>query len=133
MLRDVELVETRIREGRFQSWMALITAMSGILSGLEVAYQHYRGGYSRRVMYTPVILSGALTVAGFWGVGSGWASRTVLRAVSYISLLNSVVGFYFHVQGIARKPGGWRLPITNMVMGPPILRHCCSGSRRIWG
>lgn len=121
MLRDVELVETRIREGRFQSWMALITAMSGILSGLEVAYQHYRGGYSRRVMYTPVILSGALTVAGFWGVGSGWASRTVLRAVSYISLLNSVVGFYFHVQGIARKPGGWRLPITNMVMGPPIF------------
>jgi len=44
LLRDVELVETRIREGRFQSWMALITAMSGILSGLEVAYQHYRGG-----------------------------------------------------------------------------------------
>ena len=26
-----------------------------------------------------------------------------------------------HVRGIARKPGGWRLPVTNIVMGPPIF------------
>src|SRR6185437_10866786 len=32
-----------------------------------------------------------------------------------------VLGFYFHVRGIARKPGGWRLPMTNMIMGPPIF------------
>lgn len=32
-----------------------------------------------------------------------------------------MAGFYFHARGIARKPGGWRLPITNMVMGPPIF------------
>ncbi len=31
------------------------------------------------------------------------------------------MGFYFHVRGVHRKPGGWRLPIVNMVMGPPIF------------
>jgi hypothetical protein len=34
---------------------------------------------------------------------------------------NSVVGFYFHVRGIQRKPGGWRLPVVNIVMGPPVF------------
>ncbi len=121
VLQDLYAVDHRIREGRFQKWLSLITALSGILSGLEVSYEHYRGSYSRRVMYTPVILSGALTVAGFWGAVSGWAARTVLRGVSGVTLLDSVIGFYFHVRGIARKPGGWDIPIINMVMGPPIF------------
>jgi hypothetical protein len=31
-------------------------------------------------------------------------------------LLDSVVGFDFHVRGIARQPGGRRMPITNLAM-----------------
>ena len=38
----------------------MITAGASVISGLEVAYEHYRGSYSRRVMYTPVILSATL-------------------------------------------------------------------------
>ena len=56
-----------IREGRFQRWLALISALSSALSGVEVAYEHYKGSYSRRVMYTPVILSGALVAGGLVG------------------------------------------------------------------
>jgi hypothetical protein len=29
--------------------------------------------------------------------------------------------FFFHVRGIQRKPGGWRLPVANIVMGPPVF------------
>src|SRR6185312_16595041 len=119
--RDVREIDLDIREGRFQRWLALIAGVSSVLSGIEVTYEHYRGSYSRRVMYTPVVLSGALAVAGLSGFFSRRAARTVLPVISVITLGDCVVGFYFHVRGIRRKPGGWRLPIVNMVMGPPIF------------
>jgi hypothetical protein len=118
---ELERADLEVREGRFQRWLSLIAGASSALSGLEVAYEHYRGGYSRRVMYTPVILSGALTAGGVAGFFSRKAARTVLPAISAVTLADSVIGFYFHIQGVRRKPGGWSLPITNMVMGPPVF------------
>jgi hypothetical protein len=111
----------RIREGRFQRWLALVAGFSSLLSGLEVSYEHYRGSYSRRIMYTPVILSGALLAAGFAAFWSRRAAKTVLPAVSVVVLADSVVGFYFHIRGIQRKPGGWRIPVVNVIMGPPLF------------
>ena len=113
--------DLNIREGRFQRWLALIAGLSSALSGIEVAYEHYKGSYSRRVMYTPVILSGALIVGGLSGFFSRRAARTILPVISVLTLGDCVVGFYFHVRGIHRKPGGWRLPIVNMIMGPPVF------------
>jgi hypothetical protein len=114
-------VDLAIREGHFQRWLSLLTSMASLLGGLEVSYEHYRGSYSRRIMYTPVILSGVLTVAGTAGFFSGRAARTFLRYTSVVTLADSGIGFYFHVRGIQRKPGGWRLPIVNMIMGPPVF------------
>lgn len=114
-------VDLDVREGRFQRWLALIAGLSSVLSGLEVTYEHYRGSYSRRVMYTPVILSGVLAAGGVAGFFSKRAARKFLPVVSVVTLGDSMLGFYFHVRGVHRKPGGWRLPIVNMVMGPPIF------------
>lgn len=114
-------VDTHIREGRFQRCMALMAGTSSILAGLEVSYEHYRGSFGQKVMWTPVVLSGAMAVSGIWGFFNKWAARTILRWTSAATLLDSVVGFYFHLRGVARKPGGWRLPVANIVMGPPIF------------
>lgn len=113
--------DVAVREGRFQRWLSLVAGLSSALSGLEVAYEHYKGSYSRRIMYTPVILGAALTGAGVAGFLSRRAAVTVLRGTSIVILADSVVGFYFHVRGVERKPGGWRLPVTNIVMGPPVF------------
>jgi hypothetical protein len=121
LVQDAEAIAKAIREGRFQRWLALMAGASSVLSGLEVAYEHYRGGYSRRIMLTPVILSAALAIAGVAGFRNARAARTVLPLVSIVTGADAVLGFYFHVRGIARKPGGWRLPIVNIVMGPPIF------------
>ena len=91
------------------------------MTGLEVGYEHYRGSYSRRVMYTPVALSLLLFAGGVAGFFSGRAARRVLRPIAALTLADGVLGFYFHLRGIARKPGGWRFPMTNMVMGPPVF------------
>jgi hypothetical protein len=105
-VRDVEIAANYIREGRFQRSLALLTAATSVISGLEVAYEHYRGSYSRRVMYTPVILSGLLAAAGIAAFFSRRAARTILRLTSAVTLIDGGVGFYFHVRGINRKPGG---------------------------
>ncbi len=119
--REVDAVDLDLREGRFQRALSLIAGLSSAVAGAEVTYEHYKGSYSRRIMYTPVMLSAALALAGVAGFFSKRAAKTVLPAVSAITLADAAVGFYFHVRGIARKPGGWRLPIVNMVMGPPVF------------
>jgi hypothetical protein len=130
---ELKSLEDRIREGRFQRSLALLTAATSIFSGVEVAYEHYRGSYSRRVMYTPVILSGVLAIAGIAAFFSRRAARTILRLAAVVTLIDAGVGFYFHVRGIYRKPGGWRLPMTNMIMGPPIFAPLLFGTSAYLG
>ncbi len=128
MIPALRRADVVVREGRFQRWLALVAASAGALSGLEVSYEHYKGSYSRRIMYTPVILSGALGVAGLAAFFSRRAAVTFLRATAIVTLADSTLGFYFHIRGVARKPGGWKLPITNIVMGPPIFAPLLFGT-----
>ncbi len=124
---------SRIQQGTFQRSMSVLVAATSVVTGLEVAYEHYRGGYSNPVMYSPVILSGVLTVAATASVFSERAARTFLRWTSFITLLDGVTGFGFHIRGIARKPGGWRLPVTNLVMGPPLFAPLLFGTSAYLG
>jgi hypothetical protein len=110
-----------VRDGRFQQGIAALAGISGLLGGLEVSYEHYRGSYGQKIMYSPVVLSGALFGAAAWSLTNRRVARTLLPAASILLLADGLVGFGFHVRGIARKPGGWRLPITNIVTGPPVF------------
>jgi hypothetical protein len=128
-----ETVVDHIQHGAFQRSMSLLVAGTSVISGLEVAYEHYKGSYSNPVMYTPVVLSGVMAVAGVTAFFSGRMARTFLRWASYTTLTDGVIGFGFHVRGIARKPGGWRLPVTNIVMGPPIFAPLLFGTSAYLG
>ncbi|HEY5036004.1 MAG TPA: hypothetical protein VII74_02600 [Chthoniobacterales bacterium] len=121
LARGARDAESHIREGRFQRSLSFLAGASSVLAGAEVAYEHYKGSYGQRIMYSPVICGGAMTIAGLLGAISKRCARTVLRWTSAITLLDGLVGFCFHVRGIARKPGGWRIPIPNLIMGPPIF------------
>jgi hypothetical protein len=113
-------VEQHIREGRVQISFSLLTGIAGLFTGLEVLYEHLKGSYNQRIMYTPLFVCFALFIAGVWAAFSQWAARVVLRIVSLLTLIDGLVGSYFHIRGIQRKPGGWKIPIPNLVMGPPI-------------
>lgn len=128
-----DIVLKHVRDGRFQRSLCLIAASTSAITGMEVAYEHYKGSYSNPVMYTPVILSGVVTCTGIMGFFNGWAARTLLRWASVITLADGVIGFFFHIRGIARKPGGWRLPVTNIVMGPPIVAPLLFGTSAYLG
>ncbi len=122
-----------IQHGTFQRSMALLVCSTSVVSGLEVAYEHYRGSYSNPIMYTPVILSAVLAGASGAGFFSRRAARTAMRWTSYATLVDGVIGFGMHVRGIARKPGGWRLPVFNLVMGPPVFAPLLFGTSAYLG
>lgn len=128
-----ELVIAHIEYGTFQRSMSLLVTGTSLISGIEVAYEHYKGSYSNPIMYTPVILSGTLTVASICGFFSRRLASTFFRYTSFATLLDGVIGFGFHIRGIARKPGGWRLPITNIIMGPPLFAPLLFGTSAYLG
>ena len=130
---DPHAIVHQIREGQFQRSLALIAGLSSVIAGLEVGYEHYRGSYGQRIMYTPVIFSGVLSVAGIWAAFSRRAARGPLRIISIITLADCFTGFVFHIRGIQRKPAGWRLPVFNIIMGPPLFAPLLFGTSAYLG
>lgn len=114
-------IVTNLRAGRAQKLLSAATAASALPMGVEIYINHYGGSFGNKWMWTPVALSPALSAAGVAGVLSERAARTVLPALSSVFLLDGLAGVYFHARGVARKPGGFKEPTYNLVMGPPAL------------
>lgn len=119
--REGVVLEQHLREGRFQRALALVAGLASLMSGYQVTTEHYRAGYGLQVMYVPVLATPLLIVAGVWSVFSRQVARTLLPVASLLTIGIGFAGFYYHVRNIARRPGGWRLPVVNIVMGPPLF------------
>jgi hypothetical protein len=109
------------RRGRAQRLLSAATAASALPLGVEIYVNHYGGSFGNRWMWTPVILSPALSAAGVAGVASERAATTVLPALSELFFLDGAAGIFFHLRGAYRKPGGFKEATYNLVMGPPAL------------
>ena len=110
-----------VRAGRMQQTLAAATAASALPLGIEIYFEHFRGSFGDKWMWTPVALSPALTAAGVAAMRSERAAKTWLPALSALYCLDGVIGVVTHIRGVARKPGGFSEPLFNIVMGPPLL------------
>jgi hypothetical protein len=110
-----------LRHGRVQRTLAAATALSALPLGAEIYFEHFRGSFGDKWMWTPVALSPALSAAGAAAVSSERAARTVLPVVSALYCLDGLIGVYTHVQGVRKRPGGFSEPLYNIVIGPPLL------------
>ena len=120
MRREPKVVRD-FRRGRSQKLLAGATAASALPLGVEIYMNHYGGSFGNKWMWTPAVLSPALSAAGVAGVASEKAARTLLPALSAVFFLDGVLGVYFHLRGAYRKPGGFKEATYNLVMGPPAL------------
>ena len=119
--RELAFARQEIRAGRFERSMALMTAFAAIVSGWEAYAQHLRGAFSHWLMWTPVGLTPPTVLAAFGALLSERAAHRLLPWLAVISVADGLVGFIFHLRGIARLPGGWKLGQYNIVMGPPVF------------
>jgi hypothetical protein len=110
-----------LRRGRAQRTLCALTAASALPLGLEIYFEHYKGSYADRWMWTPVIATPPLVAAGVAGIFSERAAKTVLPAASAVYAIDGAIGVITHLRGVLRKPGGLREPLYNVVMGPPLL------------
>ncbi len=110
-----------LRRGRMQKTLALTAALTAPPLGFEMYLEHYKGSFGDPWMWSPIITSPLVSVAGLAGFRSPRAARTVLPAVSALYAVNGVIGTITHARGVQRKPGGFSEPTYNLVMGPPLL------------
>ena len=110
-----------ISDGRVQKLLAATIAVSAPALGVEIYFEHTRGSFGDKWMWTPIALTPPLTAAGIAGALSERAARTVLPAVSALYFLDGLIGVVTHLQGVRKKPGGFGEPTYNLVMGPPLL------------
>jgi hypothetical protein len=109
-----------VAHGRFERSLAGLTAMAAVVTTAEIYFEHYKASFGNKWMWSPVVVTPPVVVAGVGGVFSRrWAKRW-LPITAGIYTINGLMGEYFHVRGVARKPGGWKNASYNVPMGPPI-------------
>ena len=110
-----------VRAGRVQRTLSAMVAAAAGPIGAEIYFEHYRGSFGDKWMWTPIALTPPLAIAGVAGVFSERAARRWLPAVSALYVLDGLIGVVTHIRGVRRKPGGFNEPLYNIVMGPPLL------------
>jgi len=114
-------VIANIREGRMQRLLSLSTAFSAPPLAFEIYLEHYKGSFGDKWMWTPIAITPPLTVAGIAGFYSERAAKTWLPALSALFALDGAIGVLTHFRGVQKRPGGFKEPTYNLVMGPPLL------------
>jgi hypothetical protein len=110
-----------VAHGRFQRRLALTSAFFAILAGGEAYFEHLRGSFNQRVMWTPVWVTPFMVLAAVGAAASERLARLVLPVVSLVTLLDGMLGFLLHLRGIRQMPGGFANLRFNITMGPPLF------------
>ena len=110
-----------IRTGRMQRSLAAATAASTIPLTFEVYLEHYKGSFGDKWEWVPIALAPAVVASGAAGVVSERAARTWLPLTASLYGACGLAGTVLHARGVHRRPGGFREPTYNLVMGPPLL------------
>ncbi len=119
-----------VERGRFQRFLAVATAFFAALAGGEAFFEHLRGSFCQRIMWTPVWLSPVVIVGGIGAAIDERFAGTVLPVAATASLIDGLIGAYLHVRGVHRMAGGFRNFLFNFTMGPPLfapLLFCAVG------
>jgi hypothetical protein len=92
-----------------------------VLAGGEAYLEHWRGSYNQRFMWTPVWVMPVMVAAAVGAALSEGVARTVLPSTSIVAFADGMLGFFLHLRGIRRMPGGLHNLDFNVTMGPPLF------------
>jgi hypothetical protein len=117
----VDRVLRNVAHGRFERSLSALTAVAAAITTAEIYLEHYKASFGSKWMWSPIVVTPPVVVAGIGGVFSRrWAKRWLPIAAG-VYTANGLLGEYLHARGVARKPGGWKHASYNVPMGPPIV------------
>ena len=88
-----------IEHGRFERSLSGLTAFSALVTTAEVYAEHYRASFGNKMMWSPIVVTPPVVVAGVAGVYSKRWAKTVLPVASAVYMLDGLVGEYYHARG----------------------------------
>ena len=121
MEHRIDRLVANIQHGRFERSLSGLTAVAAAVTTAEIYIEHYRASFGNKMMWSPIIVTPPLVVAGIGGVFSRRWAKTYLPITAAVYTANGLVGQYYHVRGVARRPGGFGMASYNVPMGPPIV------------
>ncbi len=110
-----------VQHGRFERSLSALTAASAVITTAEVYAEHYRASFGNKMMWSPIVVTPPVVVAGIAGVYSRRWAKTVLPVASAVYAADGLIGQFFHIRGVSRRPGGFSQASYNIPMGPPIM------------
>ncbi len=114
---------SNVEHGRFERSLSGVTAFAAVVTTAEIYLEHYRASFGNKMMWSPVVVTPPVVIAGIGGVFSRrWAKR-YLPVAAAVYTANGLIGEYYHARGVARRPGGFsqETAVYNLAMGPPIV------------
>ena len=122
-LHLIDHLVRNVEHGRFERALCGLTAAAALVTSAEIYVEHYRASFGNKMMWSPIVVTPPVIVAGIGGVFSKKWAKTWLPLCAGIYTLNGVVGEYYHARGVARKPGGWRVASTTCPWVHPCWRR----------
>lgn len=120
LVHVIDRAVANVEHGRFERALSGLTAAAAVITTTEVYAEHYKASFGNKMMWSPVLVTPPIVIAGVAGVFSKRWAKTVLPAASIVYAADGLIGEYLHMRGVSRKPGGWRLASYNVPMGPPV-------------
>jgi hypothetical protein len=116
----IDRLVRNVEHGRFERSLSGLTAVAAAVTTAEIYLEHYKASFGNKWMWSPILVTPPVVIAGVGGVFSKRWAKTVLPVTAGLYTVNGLMGEYFHARGVARKPGGWGMASYNLPMGPPI-------------
>lgn len=116
----IDVLFKNVAHGRFERSLSGLTALAAAVTTAEIFIEHYRASFGNKVMWSPILVTPPVVVAGIAGVFSKRWAKGVLPACAALYGLTGMVGEIMHARGVSRRPGGWKLATYNVPMGPPL-------------
>ena len=110
-----------VEHGRFERSLSGMTAFAAAVTTAEIYVEHYRASFGNKMMWSPILVTPPVIVAGIGGIFSRKWAKTYLPVTALIYTANGLVGEFYHARGVARRPGGFKHASYNVPMGPPIM------------
>ena len=97
-----------IETGHFERSLSGVTAVAAVITSAEIYLEHYRASFGNKLMWSPILVTPPVAIAGVMGIFSQRWAKTWLPLTSAIYTANGLLGLYLHMRGVGRRPGGWK-------------------------